>query len=51
MMEATDPDFIEAPIYRATVGPFAGMYLASCARDRCGYMGKLPRHTIVNALR
>jgi hypothetical protein len=48
MVEATNPDFIESAMYIASVGPFTGMYLASCARDRCGYMGKLPRHTIVN---
>jgi hypothetical protein len=43
MMEETNPDFVEAPIYMVSVGPFAGMYVASCARDRCGYIGKFPQ--------
>jgi hypothetical protein len=41
MAETTQPDFVEAPIYMALVGPCAGEYVASCARDRCGYFGKL----------
>jgi hypothetical protein len=31
----------------ASVGPFAGMYLASCAQDvPCGYLGKLHQYAI-----
>jgi hypothetical protein len=40
MMDETSPDYIEAPIYMVRSGPFGGMYVVSCARDRCGYMGK-----------
>jgi hypothetical protein len=34
------PDFVEAAIYMVSVGPHAGQYIASCARDLCGYFGK-----------
>jgi hypothetical protein len=46
MIEETDPDFLEAAIYPVPVGPLAGTYVASCARDRCGYMGKFLQYTI-----
>lgn len=36
------PDFVEAAMYMAPIGPFAGMYLASCAQDAsCGYLGRI----------
>lgn len=35
------PDFVEAAIYLAPTGPNAGYYVASCARDECGYLGEL----------
>jgi hypothetical protein len=42
MKADTQPDFIEAAIYMAPVGPFAGMYLASCAQDvPCEYLGRI----------
>jgi hypothetical protein len=38
----TQPDFVEAAMYMAPIGPFAGMYLAGCAQDvSCGYLGRL----------
>ena len=45
-MDETLPDFMEAPIYMVSVGPMAGMYVASYAHDRCGYMGKFLQYTI-----
>ena len=35
------PDFVESAMYFATTGLHAGLYVASCANDRCGYLGKL----------
>jgi hypothetical protein len=39
MAEGNVQDYVEAAIYQATSGPFSGEYVASCARDRCGYFG------------
>ena len=33
-------DFVEAAIYLATSGAYAGEYVASCATDNCGYLGE-----------
>jgi hypothetical protein len=44
MKADTQPDFVEAAIYMASIGPFAGMYLASCAQLQdmsCGYLGRI----------
>ena len=35
------PDFVEAAIYMAVTGAFAGEYVARCAQNECGYLGKL----------
>ena len=35
------PDFVEATIYLATSGVYAGEYIASCTTDGCGYLGEL----------
>jgi len=40
LADENQPDFVEAAIYMATDGPLAGKYVASCARDLCGYFGK-----------
>jgi hypothetical protein len=40
MMDATKPDTVEAAIYMATQGEQAGKYVATCAKDECGYTGK-----------
>jgi len=34
------PDFVETAIYLATSGTYAGEYVASCAKDNCGYLGE-----------
>lgn len=39
MMDAARPDFIEAAIYKARKGREAGQYVATCAKDECGYIG------------
>jgi len=40
LAEATQPDFVEAAVYPASVGPYAGQYVASCAQGRCNYFGE-----------
>lgn len=40
MQDATQPDFVEAAMYMITVGLLSGEYVASCARNRCGYFGE-----------
>jgi hypothetical protein len=40
LINPTGPDFVEAAIYLATSGTYAGEYVASCATDNCGYLGK-----------
>jgi hypothetical protein len=40
LLEASLPDFVESTIYMPTHGPWAGHYVAACARDRCAYIGK-----------
>ena len=41
MMDAMKPDFVEAAIYMASDGDNAGKYVATCAKDECGYFGEL----------
>jgi hypothetical protein len=41
LVDQYKPDFVEAAIYVAGTGTFAGEYVASCAQDQCGYFGKL----------
>lgn len=41
MIDINQPDFVEAAMYMPSTGPFAGQYIATCARDQCGYFGKL----------
>jgi hypothetical protein len=33
--------YTEAAIFVSTQGPFMGEYIAACASDSCGYLGKL----------
>jgi hypothetical protein len=40
MMDAMKPDFIEAAIYIASEGEQAGQYVATCAKNLCGYACK-----------
>ena len=40
LADENEADFVEAAVYRATSGPLAGQYVASCARELCGYFGK-----------
>jgi len=39
-MDAMKPDFIEAAIYIASEGEQAGRYVATCAKNLCGYACK-----------
>jgi hypothetical protein len=39
MMDATKPAYVEAAIYMALRGEQAGQYVATCAKDECGYAG------------
>jgi hypothetical protein len=39
LLEEGEPDFVESAIYMPTSGPWAGFYVASCARERCAYLG------------
>jgi len=43
MLEASLPDAVESAIYMPTHGPYTGLYVATCARDRCLYVGKCHR--------
>jgi hypothetical protein len=47
-MDMMKPDFIEAAMYMASIGPYAGQYVASCAQDLCGYFGKRLANVMVN---
>lgn len=40
LINPTGPDFVEAAIYVATSGTYAGEYVTSCAKDACGYLGE-----------
>jgi len=40
MVDETNPDFVEAAIYMASDGGQAGKYIATCAKDECGYYGR-----------
>lgn len=43
LRDESEPDYVEAAIYRATTGPYAGQYVISCAQDKCGYLGQRGR--------
>jgi len=34
------PDFVESTIYVPISGPWAGLYMAACTRERCAYPGE-----------
>jgi len=40
LLKAWLPDFVESTIYVPTTGPWAGLYVATCAKERCAYIGK-----------
>jgi len=39
-MNQDGPDFVEAATYMVRAGHLAGQYVASCALDKCGYLGE-----------
>jgi hypothetical protein len=39
-VDITKPPFVEAAIYIASGGEYAGKYIAACAKDECGYVGE-----------
>jgi hypothetical protein len=43
LRDADAPDYVEAAMYRAIAGPFAGQYVIGCAQDKCGYLGEWGR--------
>jgi hypothetical protein len=36
-----DPQYTECAVYFASTGKYKGEYVAGCAFDRCGYIGKI----------
>lgn len=40
LLDESGPDYVEAAMYMATVGPYAGQYVIGCANDQCGYLGQ-----------
>jgi hypothetical protein len=40
MMDVTKPNVVEAAIYIASQGEQVGQYVASCAKEECGYFGQ-----------
>jgi hypothetical protein len=42
MADDVGPDFKEAAIYQANISSRGAEYVASCARDLCGYFGECP---------
>lgn len=45
-VDESGPDYVEAAMYMATIGPYAGHYVIGCANDKCGYLGKLKMRTV-----
>lgn len=41
MADQYAPDFVESAIYRKTDDPYSGEWVATCARNKCGYIGYL----------
>jgi hypothetical protein len=39
-----EPQYTECAIYVALNGEYGDEYVAGCAFDRCGYLGKTTRH-------
>lgn len=39
-------DFVEAAMYFTTTGSHAGQYIASCAKDQCGYLGDFQSYVL-----
>ena len=50
LINPTGPDFVEAAIYLATSGTYVGQYVASCAKDNCGYLGEFHYLPVVGLL-
>jgi len=40
MFGVGDATYTEAAIFRAINGEFTGEYVAACAQNTCGYLGK-----------
>src|ERR1700676_1486706 len=51
MTDASKPDFIKSAIYVASGGDWEGQYVATCAKDLCGYCGMPPcaSHTLTGS--
>ena len=47
LLNARKPDFVEAAIYRATSGHYSGEYVATCAKNRCGYLGEYSKYGVI----
>ena len=39
LVDPNAPDFVESAMYRATDGKFLGQFVATCAHNRCNYIG------------
>jgi hypothetical protein len=51
LKDENQPDFVEAAIYEVEAGSaYQGEYVASCARNQCGYFGKLLGSPVRNAM-
>ena len=55
LVDPNAPDFMELAMYRVTDGKFLGQFVATCAHNRCGYIGVsfqqlVPLHTSWNIL-
>lgn len=46
--ERDGPEFVESAMFMVDFGPFAGQYVAACAEDRCGYLGKPVEIPLIN---
>lgn len=40
LIDENGSDYVEAAMYMATIGPYAGQCVISCANDICEYLGK-----------
>jgi hypothetical protein len=47
-MDIMKPSFVEAAIYIASGGEYAGKYIAACAKDECGYVGESHLCTVLS---
>ena len=50
MVDTRKPSFVEAAIYMASDGEHAGQFVATCAKNECGYFGALSYIVSVDCL-